>query len=268
MTDPRLRFPHRDHRDLVLTPGVHAVGLDANGRPRPVEAAGDVRVQFCVDRRGIWLQLREGLRGVHVNGRPVRRMAMLRPGDAIFFEGQLLQLLGDEPLPAPPETVGSEGNGHALLRGVGGTHHGRAFAMDRSRVVGRSQESDILIADHDFAERHARLEPHPKGIVLRDMGSETGSTVNGHPVRHALLQVGDQVVFDTAHRFVVEAPMRALAETLPDSALLDQEGLAPVLVNTGRRAALSTSARGSSWLLLAALGLAALLSLLLLFGAR
>jgi hypothetical protein len=41
-----------------------------------------------------------------------------------------------------------------------------------------------------------------------------------------------------------------------------------VLVNTGRRAALSTSVRRIPWLLLAALLLAAALSLLLLFGAR
>lgn len=268
VTAPRLRFPHRDHLDLVLTPGVHAVGLDADGRPRPVESGVDARVQFCVDRRGIWLQLREGSRGVHVNGRPVRRMAMLRPGDAIFFEGQLLQLLGTEPLPAPRETVQTDGQGHAVLRGVGGTHHGRAFPLDRPRMVGRSADSDIVITDHDFAERHARLEPHPNGIVLRDMGSETGSTVNGHPVRHALLRVGDQVVFDTTHRFVVEAPLRALAETLPDSELLESDEAAPVLINTGRRATLSTSVRRIPWLLLAALMLATLLSLLLLFGAR
>lgn len=268
VTAPRLRFPHRDHLDLVLTPGVHAVGLDAEGRPRPVDSGIDARVQFCVDRRGIWLQLREGSRGVHVNGRPVRRMAMLRPGDAIFFEGQLLQLLGTEPLPAPRETVAADGQLHAVLRGVGGSHHGRAFPLDRPIMVGRSADADIVITDHDFAERHARLEPHPNGIVLRDMGSETGSTVNGHPVRHALLRVGDQVVFDTTHRFVVEAPLRVLTETLPDTELLEQDAAAPVLVNTGRRAALSTSVRRIPWLLLAALMLAGLLTLLLLFGAR
>lgn len=191
---------------------------------------------------------------------------MLRPGDAIFFEGQLLQLLGTEPLPAPRETVQTDGQGHAVLRGVGGSHHGRAYSLDRPRIVGRSADSDIVITDHDFAERHARLEPHPNGVVLRDMGSETGSTVNGHPVRHALLRVGDQVVFDTIHRFVVEAPLRTLAETLPD--LLEPDEAAPVLINTGRRATLSTSVRRIPWLLLAALMLATLLTLLLLFGAR
>lgn len=268
VTSPTLRFPHRDHPDLVLTPGVHAVGLDMDGRPRAVEGGADARVQFCVDRRGIWLQLREGSRGVHVNGRPVRRMAMLRPGDAIFFEGQLLQLLGAEPLPAPRETVEADALGHALLRGVGGSHHGRAYPLDRARTVGRSADSDIVIADHDFAERHARLEPHPGGVVLRDMGSEAGSTVNGHRVRHALLNVGDQVVFDTTHRFIVEAPLRALAEALSEPVRLEHESQAPVVVNTGRRAAMSTSVRRIPWLLLAALLLAASLSLLLLFGAR
>lgn len=268
VTAPRLRFPHRDHFDLVLTPGVHGIGLDAEGRPQPVEGSSDARVQFCVDRRGIWLQLREGSRGVHVNGRPVRRMAMLRAGDAIFFEGQLLQLVGSEPLPVPAESHDEDAHVHAVLRGVGGSHHGRAFPLDRPRIVGRRPDSDIVIADHDFAERHARLEPHPGGIVLRDMGSESGSTVNGHPVRHALLRVGDQVVFDGTHRFVVEAPLRSLAEVPADAVLTEPDEDPPVLVNTGRRAAMSTSVRRIPWLLLAALFLAALLSLLLLFGAR
>ncbi|WP_460823229.1 FHA domain-containing protein [Lysobacter olei] len=268
VTAPRLRFPHRDHFDLVLTPGVHAIGLDADGRPQPVEGSADARVQFCVDRRGIWLQLREGARGVHVNGRPVRRMAMLRAGDAVFFEGHLLQLVGREPLPVPTDAHVEEGHLHAVLRGVGGTHHGRAFPLDRPRIVGRRPDSDIVISDHDFAERHARLEPDPAGVVLRDMGSESGSTVNGHPVRHALLQVGDQVVFDGVHRFVVEAPMRMLGEALQETVLSDQDDAPPVLVNTGRRAAMSTSVRRIPWLLLAALFLAASLSLLLLFGAR
>jgi len=81
VTTLRLRFPDRELADLVLDPGVHAIGRDENGLPGLVDDTAHALAQFCVDRRGVWLQLRDGVRGVHVNGRPVRRMAMLRAGD-------------------------------------------------------------------------------------------------------------------------------------------------------------------------------------------
>ena len=78
------------------------------------------------------------------------------------------------------------------------------------RTVGRAGECDIRVNETAFAERHARLEAHADGVVLRDMGSVEGSMVNGLAVRHALLQPGDQVVFGSQHRFVVEAPVQRL----------------------------------------------------------
>ncbi|HEY1141668.1 MAG TPA: FHA domain-containing protein, partial [Lysobacter sp.] len=87
MTALRLRFPHRQQPDLVLGPGVHAIGRDATDRPVIVDDPAQAIAQFCVDRRGVWLQVHQGARGLHVNGRPVRRMALLRAGDAVFVDG-------------------------------------------------------------------------------------------------------------------------------------------------------------------------------------
>src|SRR3546814_5590969 len=49
---------------------------------------------FCVDRRGVWLAVADGARGVHVNGREVRRMAMLRVGDAVYVDGVEMRVIG------------------------------------------------------------------------------------------------------------------------------------------------------------------------------
>src|SRR5688572_16231585 len=99
VTALRLRFQNREHADLALGPGVHAIGYDPSGSLAQVVPDSAV-AQFCVDRRGVWLQVREGAPGLHVNGRPVKRMAMLRVGDAIFVDGVELVLLGGDPLPA------------------------------------------------------------------------------------------------------------------------------------------------------------------------
>jgi pSer/pThr/pTyr-binding forkhead associated (FHA) protein len=214
----------------------------------------------------MWLTVAEDARGVHVNGRPVRRMAMLRVGDTVFVDGVEIVLAATRPAPAPPAPGQFPDQDiddpRVVLRGVGGRYHGRSFTLDRPRVVGSSTVSDVRIDDPAFAERHARIGLQDGAIVLRDLGSEEGSVVNGETLRDALLLPGDQIVFDAHHRFVIEAPARAMQrdEMLP---MLDEDADERV---AEARQALGHSARRLPWLLLAALLIAAALSALLLFG--
>lgn len=262
----RLRFPNRERDDLVLSPGVHAIGHAADGRPCLVEHPDDALVQFCIDRRGAWLQLRDSAPGLHVNGRPVRRMAMLRAGDCVHIDGIELTLIGADPRPMPttvPDLQASDSR--TVLRGVGGLHHGRCFNLDRSREIGRSPECDIRINEPAFAERHARLEPHQDGVLLRDLGSAAGTVVNGHPVRDALLRPGDQLVFGVQHRFVLESPLSGIVREIPalPSAEVESEQ-----AHKPAPSPMASSMRRLPWLLLAALLLAGALTLLLMYGVR
>lgn len=253
--------------ELPLAPGVHGIG-HRDGRLQLVEETREALVRFCVDRRGVWMTVAEGGLGVHVNGRPVRKMAMLRVGDAVYLEGQELLLLSAREAPdaqagwRPAAADEAAGDPRIVLRGVGGRYHGRSFTLERPRLVGSSAEADIRIDAPAFAERHAQLELHHDRILLRDLGSEEGSLHNGHPVRDAELGPGDQIVFDAHHRFVIEAPARTLRTTEPELRLGES-------AMDGQRSqrGFGTSARRLPWLLLAALLLAGALSLLLLFGA-
>jgi pSer/pThr/pTyr-binding forkhead associated (FHA) protein len=145
-----------------------------------------------------------------------------------------------------------------VLRGVGGRYHGRSITLERPRLVGRAAEADIRIDDQAFPEHHARLEHHAGRVLLRDLDSGEASSVNGKPVRDAVLLPGDQVVFDAQHRFVVEAPGRQL---LPEDA--PETDLASTRFGKERN---GSRVRRLPWLLLAALLIAGALSLLLLFG--
>lgn len=258
MTELRLRFPQHDQADLALGAGQH--GLVRRGDAIVAEPGDAAPVRVCVDRRGVWMTLEPGAHAVHVNGRPVRRMAMLRAGDAVHLDGLLVQLLAandvDRRVPEP-RTDGA-GESRLVLRGVGGQHHGRCFELSRVRVVGRMAGCDIMIDSPDFADRHARLEPHGDMVVLRALAPGDASVVNGEPVRDAVLRSGDQVVFDAHHRFVVEAPGRPQ----PRAGAAD----APAPSNTDAPVG-SGNARRMPWLLVAALLLAAALAALLLFGA-
>jgi hypothetical protein len=262
----KLRFANRDVAELPLGVGVHGVGrVNGGAGLGPVDQGAAVRI--CVDRGGIWLRVSDGVEGVHVNGRQVRRMAMLRVGDAIYLDGHEMRLVGGRAPEVPAaglrDTAGDEeGDPRVVLRGVGGRYHGRSFTLERPRLVGSSSDADIRIDEPAFADRHARVEMLGSRVLLRDLGSPEGSVVNGEPVRDAFMGPGDQVVFDAHHRFVVEAPGRAPESRNGDS--LDSVDGSGADVHGAQEAG---SLRRWPWLLLAALVLAALLAALLLFGA-
>ena len=256
----RLHLNGRDGGDWPLRGGVHRIVREANGAIGfGDEARGALLAQLCLDRRGLWLQVANGVRGIHVNGRSVRRVAALRAGDALHLDGVevLVQGRPGDAAPLPEDAAETTGDTRMLLRGVGGPYHGRSVPLDRPRLVGYGREADIR-ADHEaVSERHARLERHGERVLLRDLGSEAGSLVNGHRVRDAVLLPGDQVVFGQC-RFVVEAPFVSLPEPPP---------AAPVRAAPEPVALPEPSTSRWPWLLLAAMLLAVALGALLLFGA-
>lgn len=272
MNDLRLRFPSHDHPDIPIGMGVHGIGRDPDHDRAigVVESPQDALVQFCVDRRGVWLAVADGIRGVHVNGRPVLRMTMLRLGDSVHVEGIEMVLVGASVADGLPRELANapadgEGNLRTVLRGVGGQYHGRCFTLDRPRVVGRLEQSDIRIDDPAFADRHARIELHGEQVVLRDLGSYEGSVVNGERVRDAVLSPGDQIVFDAHHRFVVEAPARMAAASVTQAA---QERPFDADLAGDSRSITAGSVWRLPWLLLAAVLLAAALAALFWFGPK
>ncbi|WP_434027808.1 FHA domain-containing protein [[Pseudomonas] boreopolis] len=270
MRDLQVHFTHRQQPDHSLTPGVHKVVRHASGSVRLAEDTQGALLlaQFCLDRRGLWLQVANGVRGIHVNGRPVRRMALLRAGDAVYADGVEMLVrgaavpVGRVPEPAQP----GESDPGVLLRGVGGPHHGRSFTLQSPRVIGRDPASDIVVDDPAFAPRHASVELHDGKVLLRDLGSEDGSLVNGVPVRDCWLQPGDQVAFDARHRFVLEAPLQPPAMDLPAGEEDEPPPVAPGHPQAGGVRPVKVARW--PWLLLSALLLAAALSALLWFGAR
>ncbi|QOW18675.1 FHA domain-containing protein [Lysobacter ciconiae] len=260
----RLRFAKGERDDLVLGAGVHAVGQDEEGRPCLVEDAHDARLQVSVDRRGIWLQLREHAQSMHVNGRPVRRMAMLRPGDTLHMDGVDLVLVGARPGAVPSRHDPDPPKARAVLRALGGTHHGRCFDVDRPCSVGSQADAGVHIAEPGMPAEHSVLEPHADGVSIRTVDPAATIEVNGHRLTEGLLLAGDQVVFNTSHRFVLEAPRVPTGPAQP----LPEVLVAPPVAPTPRRSPLVHSLRRIPWLLLAALLMAGALALLLLYGAR
>lgn len=256
MTALCLRFGDDARPDLPLNTGVHALAL-RDGRLVPVASDDAWVLQICHDRRGIWLVLAPGVRGIHVNGRPVRQLALLRAGDSIHAEGHELLLVAPRehpPLP-PPDPIPS-GSVHLVLRGIGGDHHGRSVSLEQPRWIGSASGCDLRIEGHGIVPEHARVALRSGQVVLDQTGAEVW--LNGEPVRQAVLQSGDQLVFGGRHRFVLEGSPASL-QTPVTVAPLPPEPPTPAPAHWTQRV---------PWLLVAALLLALMLSGLLMFGPR
>jgi hypothetical protein len=66
-------------------------------------------------------------------------------------------------------------------------------------VIGRSRESDIVVADSNVSRRHAEIRPTAGGWMINDLGSTNGVAVNGHAIEgpHPL-EPGDRLLLGTA----------------------------------------------------------------------
>jgi hypothetical protein len=77
---------------------------------------------------------------------------------------------------------------------------GRRMALGREGgVLGRSRESDIVVADGNVSRRHAEIRPSGSGWVVTDLNSTNGVAVNGRQITTPqVLHDGDRIVLGTA----------------------------------------------------------------------
>ncbi|KAA2285994.1 FHA domain-containing protein [Arenimonas fontis] len=209
----QLSFPNGEHPNLPLQ---GEVTIGSRGSRVQLSGLGlaPLHASFVADRRGLWLRVPAGVPVVHVNARPVRRLAQLRPGDLVCLDRlRVLVRDDDDPpierripaaAPAPMSEAQRVSAARVVLRGQSGPHFGRSLTLSEPRLIGRSAAADLRLDDPAVAERHAVVELHGDRIVLRSQCAEP-TLVNGVPVLDAVLAPGDQLQVDQ-YRFVLEAP--------------------------------------------------------------
>ena len=59
----------------------------------------------------------------------------------------------------------------------------RLFVFQMANLlIGRLPDNHLGLNHTSVSRRHAKISVTPKGVVLEDMGSQNGTTVNGNPV--------------------------------------------------------------------------------------
>jgi hypothetical protein len=85
--------------------------------------------------------------------------------------------------------VGGAGSGVRLV-----TEDGRNYPLGiGATVIGRGDQATVRLADAGASRQHARLDYDGRQVVLTDLGSANGSTVNGRRVTAAGLNPGDVI---------------------------------------------------------------------------
>jgi hypothetical protein len=169
-----------------------AIALGPDGRiglARATSARSAARV--VADARGLVLEV--GIPSpVHVNGRPVRERALLRPGDRIVLGGTALVVRTTEPPPEAGPVASPEDAKTAhdpwTLRCLTGRHAGQTRPVaTHPRLPWESRGSGV-----------AELAVARDGVALRAT-SAMSVVVDGHVVTSALLSGGEQLVVADDH---------------------------------------------------------------------
>lgn len=191
-----LRFPDHAHADLALAPGATGLGRDPDQeRGLHVAPLGEpALIELVVDQRGVWMNVMPETWGVHVNGRPIRKLAMLHAGDSLHVEGREM-VLASAPSQQPTDGVARPRGCDVIpvLRGQGGALHGQAVP-----VVDAGNGNVVLVgATVDMADADVRVSSLDPMVPLQ---------VNGTTVTSAWLRIGDQLVLPNGQRFLFEGP--------------------------------------------------------------
>lgn len=273
----RLSFPHGEHADVVADDTTVSIGTSpANHVVLDGGGVSANHARLVMDRRGCILEVLDSAARTHVNARPVRERAFLRPGDVLCLGAISIALKQDRDesivtslRPAAPAAIGDAPPARVVLRGINGPWAGKSVAIDRCMVVGRDAGSDVVVDAANIASRHAAIENHGDTVYLRDLGSDTGTLVNGIALHDAVLHSGDQVVFDQ-QRFVIEAPGLPVRGSRTGEALADARPITQIMQAVQVPVTESPPAAGHSiwWLIGTAAVIGVGIAALLLFGNR
>ena len=113
------------------------------------------------------------------------------------------------------------------LRQIQGADSGREFEFDQELIrIGRMPDSDVDFdpeVDLDASGRHAEIRDEDGRYLLVDTGSRNGTWLNGQRIKHAALNMGDQIEFGRGGPRLeitsVELPSRETEPAKPSAAV-------------------------------------------------
>ncbi len=98
-----------------------------------------------------------------------------------------------------------------------GKDEGKEYVLQEGETgVGRGIDNDVILTDVSVSRKHLRVLRDGATLVLRDLGSGNGTTVNGKRVHQIALNEGDRIELGETV-LVVRLPSEAAATPAPPS---------------------------------------------------
>ncbi|MCP4048934.1 MAG: FHA domain-containing protein [Gammaproteobacteria bacterium] len=95
---------------------------------------------------------------------------------------------------------------HFKLKGTSGSVINQSFPFDESIVLGSSPDCDVQLDEAGVFPKHAEIRrTGDSSLLLKDLGSEVGTLLNGEPVIESHLGSGDEIRIGTC-RLMLQAP--------------------------------------------------------------
>ena len=95
---------------------------------------------------------------------------------------------------------------HHKLKGTSGSVINQSFPLGGSIVIGSAAGCDVQVDEPGIAGRHAEIcLVDGKSLLLKDLGSDSGTLLNGEPVVETMLGSGDEIRIGTC-RWMLQAP--------------------------------------------------------------
>lgn len=95
---------------------------------------------------------------------------------------------------------------HYKLKGTSGSVINQSFPIGESIVMGSSADCDVRINEAGISPRHVEIsQVEGSGLLLKHLGPDTDTLLNGEPVVEALLGSGDEIRIASC-RWMLQAP--------------------------------------------------------------
>ncbi len=123
----------------------------------------------------------------------------LGEGSVIIVGQTRLSLMSVEAFQGGPTSgatmVGSPTGSSMSLIAQSGPDAGRSFLLSASQnLIGRDSSAQVMLSDATVSRRHAMIRVEADRTTIADLGSQSGTQVDGERVQGVRISVGDRVV--------------------------------------------------------------------------
>lgn len=192
----KIQFKDKRHPPLWVVEKLYSIGSAADNQLVVTDSGIDpLHARLISGDDKIFLKDNNSSSGCFVNGQRVTNKEIF-PGDVIRLGSVELEVL--DPSSQAASGQEDEQQHHWRLVSDSSWLAGQSFAVPSNKtvVIGRGTQSDIVIPGTHLSRRHAELTVKGKFLQIKDLASANGTFINDKRIDNAVAHSGDRLRLD------------------------------------------------------------------------